>query len=289
MGLFEGDYDGPAFSGDSPDNLDPASGDVHVTYEWDGAEDDSVSVATFYDLNWVDDPDGYQEWLRANTRFMHDCKVTAGPYLRRQFTKDGVNAGILEFTVTSERGYLYTPTKPIALPQSPPTAVQDIQYNLIPYPSAEIADDEKQIIFTNYVTNPSLETSETGWSGGTRVTGENRAIGDWSYKGSAASPNPGSEIVLTYSGTLDFGDYNVSAGVWVAGDNLDGISMRMRVGAEPWIQVGDTADMSGVFISDKQIPKPYVANTFEVEVSGFRIGGSGTGTLWVDALFVTRP
>lgn len=113
------------------------------------------------------DGEGYNEDVEALVRFMHAVSVTSGPFTvgEYRFASNGFVSQIVEFTITSERAYIYGRTRDVDLPTSDSSVVQDIPYNLVPYPSAEIADADVTIA-TNLSTNPSVETNSTDWVSG---------------------------------------------------------------------------------------------------------------------------
>lgn len=147
------------------------------------------------------DIEAYEEALRLNERYLHDTQVTSGLLVRNYYEMHGVNAAEVEFTVTSERGYVYGKARRL---QIFPTvdAVEDVATNLITNPSAETTgpDVTRRI---NLVENPSLEVNANGWTGyrghtymniltNERVQNKPRAVGDWSY-----------EITLSHGDVVD--------------------------------------------------------------------------------------
>lgn len=132
-------------------------------------------------------------------RYMHDVSVTSGPLLVQQLhsQKGDYWGALMEWTVTSERAWVYSKTRPVALPVTPTIVIQDTPYNLAKYPSAELSTAGAVVVATNYSTNPSVETNATGWlavasavSGSNpstylssgRVTGELSAVGSSSFR-----------------------------------------------------------------------------------------------------------
>lgn len=109
----------------------------------------------------------YDERVDDLRRFMHGVAATSGP-LRVQYLKSqdsSARGATMEWTITSERPWIYTKTRPVELPTTSSTVINDTPFNLVPYPSAELAGSAV-VVATNYVANPSFETQvDTGWSG----------------------------------------------------------------------------------------------------------------------------
>lgn len=128
-------------------------------------------------------------------RFLHDISVTSGPIDIEEFEpSNGFYGKTIEFTLTSERAWVYGMTRSLTLAPTLPSIVQDTPYNLIPYPSAELASGAVTTA-TNYSPNPSLETNATDWAAGAdgtnitiamltsgRVVNELAASGTGSYR-----------------------------------------------------------------------------------------------------------
>ncbi|UDL15410.1 minor tail protein [Microbacterium phage Pepe25] len=97
-------------------------------------------------------------------RFVHDVAIT-GPITVEDYNFAGRLVGRkVEFTISSERAWVYGKIKQLTLAPSLPTVMEDTPFNRVPYPSAELAAGSVTIA-TNLSTNPSLETNDTGWSG----------------------------------------------------------------------------------------------------------------------------
>lgn len=105
--------------------------------------------------------EAYAAAVEPYRRFMHDVAATSGPLLVEIFESKltpGVWGAIMEWTITSERPWIYSTTRAVDLPVTPTTVVQDTPYNLVPYPSAELAD----LVGTS--PNKCLAVNATGWS-----------------------------------------------------------------------------------------------------------------------------
>lgn len=111
------------------------------------------------------DGEGYSNDVLTMERFLHGVAVTAGPTTTEEFViSDRLVAQVVEFTITSERPWVYGRTRSPVIPQADETVViQDAPFNLVEYPSAELPGADV-IIARNYSLNPSLEANVTGWS-----------------------------------------------------------------------------------------------------------------------------
>lgn len=108
------------------------------------------------------DPEQWQELVESLYRFTHNTGVVSGPLVKAEHESHGFYVNEVEFTFTSEHPYVFKTTIPVNVPPSLPVVVQDIPYNLIPYPSAELASGTV-VVATNLAVNPSAETNATGW------------------------------------------------------------------------------------------------------------------------------
>lgn len=108
---------------------------------------------------------GYNTFVDQLVRFMHAVEVTSGPFTveEYQFNSNEFVAQLVEFTISSERAYTYGRTRAVDLPTSDSVVVQDTPFNLVPYPSAELANVDV-VVAKNLSTNPSVEVNATGWT-----------------------------------------------------------------------------------------------------------------------------
>jgi hypothetical protein len=149
------------------------------------------------------DDDGRDTWdmeLYA-PRFLHGVTVTSGPLVEQYLrSSNHRHVGyIVEWTMVAATPWVYGVTNEVTVTASAPIVVQDIPFNLMPYPSAELSAGTV-VVQTNYSTNPSVETDATGWvaSGvtitpaptGARST-EVAAHGAASFKVSVTTTNSG--------------------------------------------------------------------------------------------------
>lgn len=154
--LVEGEYTGPYFDGDSPD-------DELTEYSWAGPANAAPSVKatrTSYlvpegDATYLPRVDGYR-------RYLHSVRCISGPLvIQNRKSTSGKHVGrLVEFTLLAEVPSVYGKPKEIEIPPLVPVVVQDVPYNLAPYPSAELDSSSAGLS-----TNPGLRLNSTGWAG----------------------------------------------------------------------------------------------------------------------------
>ncbi len=110
----------------------------------------------------------YDALLAPLERFIHDAAVTSGPFLVEEASDGHIFSETVEWTITSERPWIYGRARALELPSVPSTVVADVPVNLARYPSAEV-DSGTVLLATNLNTNPSVETNTTGWGVGTTI------------------------------------------------------------------------------------------------------------------------
>jgi hypothetical protein len=110
-------------------------------------------------------PDGIVLAADAQTRHLHNVTVTSGPLIiQRLHSNDGKHfAYIVEWTMVAGTPFVFGQTTEIEVQPSIPLVIQDVPYNLVPYPSAELPGSTV-VVATNYSTNPSVEVNATNWS-----------------------------------------------------------------------------------------------------------------------------
>jgi hypothetical protein len=164
-----GDYLNQYFDGDTPDNPeDPVAAELPVgtrleRYVWTGTPHASTSTKEDGQVVSAPDPD---EWARITDnlqRTMHDVTCISGPLIEQKFHRDEMWGYIVEFTLAAGTPWLFGKTRPILVPPSLPVVVQDVPFNLVPYPSAELATGTV-VVTKNFATNPSAETNVAGWT-----------------------------------------------------------------------------------------------------------------------------
>jgi hypothetical protein len=149
------------------DYYDGSFADSELTsYSWAGAANNSPSVwATRTSFQQPEGDSTYFPYVDTYRRFLHAVRCISGPFVVQEaVSSDKRHVGrLVEFTLLSEVPYVYGTPKEIDVPPIVPTIVQDIAYNLAPYPSAELPG-AAVVVATNLCVNPSLEADATGWS-----------------------------------------------------------------------------------------------------------------------------
>lgn len=220
-------------------------------------------------------------------RFLHDVSVTSGPIpvqILKSKENDGFYGMTMEWTITSERAWIYSLTRDVQLPLTPSFVIDDLPVNLFPYPSAELAGDPV-VVSTNYSLNPSLESNANGWSATAgsytgsdptpfmtsgRVTNELQAVGTSSFRarllGSGTAASGRAEIYVDHDVDISArpDDSRVSVSVWSALLVLGGASVTTLVGIAASIY---WLDSSGVPISSHAFAQPtdFGGHVFEAE------------------------
>lgn len=157
------------FDGESPASSNSI---VQHRYSWAGTADASSSIQE--SRNPYDRPQTLDEYIfqvDALRRYVHDIAIS-GPITVSELHFEGDFVGrTVEFTISSERAWVYGKMKQLTLAPSLPTVMEDTPFNRIPYPSAELGSGSV-VIAKNLADNPSVETNATNWSTtATTVTG----------------------------------------------------------------------------------------------------------------------
>lgn len=225
----------------------PMAPDQLTRYIWSGTVGNSTSLMqtrTIIDRPRTDEE--YAAFVDPLRRFLHDISVTSGPIDVEEFEPStGFYGKTVEFTLTSERAWVYGLTRTLTLAPTLPSVVQDIPYNLIPYPSAELAAGLITVA-TNISTNPSVETNATGWVQGIggaitapmlasgRVVNELSASGTGSFRvvftatGASAVAGEFTAQQVIAVNTLAAGT-RVSVGLWAAEVLMAGSPVRLPI------------------------------------------------------------
>jgi hypothetical protein len=289
-------------------------------YSWAGTVNNSVSILETRTLTQQPEPDStYGPYVDGFRRFFHSVSCTSGPFTVQEFkSSDGIHVGkLVEFTLTAEVPWMYGIYSEIDVPPLLPTIVQDIAYNLAPYPSAELSTGTP-IVATNYSTNPSLETNATGWTTSVtgaivagnvasgRVTGELAAVGTASFRSvftapgaSAAAGSFSNEQEVALGGGAGA---RYSINIWSAQVVMGGAPVRGTMdvvaiwrgssgGAALRTDALGTIPLNGDALSVKSIAPPVGATHVLVRVTA-NLTSWNAGTivrLYSDALAVTVP
>lgn len=307
VGLFEGNYDGPYFSGDTEETS-------VAQYAWTGepnASESTMEVRESFIRPRTDEEWG--ELLDQRRRFLHGVKCVSGPFVvQERESSTGAVGRLVEFTLESEVPYVFGAMRTLELPSITPTVVQDVVHNLAPYPSAELAGDPV-VVSENLSTNPSLELDAAGWShlvsgsGLTatsgRVTGELAASGDASFRVVGTASGPGASGYLAARQTVSLPAVTgrrFSISIWAAQLIVSGLPVQGVMEARAIWRNGTTTlrtdalgsiDINGGAVSASSISPPASATNVIVEVrANLSSWSSGDVVrLYADALAVTTP
>lgn len=314
-GSIEDYFDGASVDDPSPEPL--------YRYEWTGSANASASIRE--ERNPYITPEGdatYGPYVDQHRRFLHSVRCISGPFVIQEASSEevpGLVGRLVEFTLLAEVPWVYGMPKEIVVPPTVPTVMQDIAYNLAPYPSAELPG-EAIVVAENLSTNPSLETNATGWStitdgsvitgamapAGARVVGELQAVGTASYRtvftASGASASTGmfgnrQEVAL---GSIV--DKRYSFNIWSAAVIMAGAPVLNDLfvyatwratagGAGLRTDLLGTIPAAGGALSVKSLTPPATAAFVEVAVRS-TITSWNAGSivrLYSDALAVTTP
>jgi hypothetical protein len=161
--LVEGNWTLPYFDGSVPDIIPTESyGETGARYTWTGPVDASTSTYEAGIVIPVPDPVSYDLMLERLTRTLHDVTCISGPIIEQKLHRNNMWGYIVEFTLAAGTPWLFGATREISIPPGFPIVVQDVPFNLVPYPSAEIGTGVATVA-TNYSPNPSVEVNTTGW------------------------------------------------------------------------------------------------------------------------------
>jgi len=163
--VVAGAYDGPYFDGAFPDSTVAemeVPGAFVGTYEWTGTADASTSVATTGSVIAIEDEGKWQAAVDKVVRYMHTTTCVAGPTVVEKFHRGDAWGYVVEFVLVSAVPWLFGTTMILDKPPGFTDVIQDVPFNLVPYPSAEL-ESGTVVASTNFVTNPSAETNVTNW------------------------------------------------------------------------------------------------------------------------------
>lgn len=313
--MYAGTFTRRPFSGDTVAYNDGVN---QRRYSWLGTAGASVSIEE--SSAGTQRPQTDAEWdvtLNDTRRYLHDVANTSAPRVIEETGSGSIRAYEVEFVMTAERPWVFSPTLRLGLSPVAPVVVQDIPYNLAPYPSAEAENPVPLLVGTNYSTNPSVETDASGWavaaSGGTLTTAmltgarstELAADGVASYKvsfvptGSGSNGWFGAERVVTVP---EITGSPVSVTEWAASvvTVATGLTLGLRTLTVVWRNSSNTVlrtdtigtgPIAGGAIAGSLISPPAGAANAVVRmqqaVTAFT--SASRAAMYVDALALTRP
>jgi len=147
----------PFFDGDTP-----ATGDMQ-RYAWTGDPNNSISIEELAEEEMSPSEIIWRRYVDQLERSMHNVTCISGPTIEETLNRGEAWGYIVEFVLLAATPWVFSNPVPVTVPPGIPDVIQDTPFNLVPYPSAELAG-ANVLVATNYVTNPSVETSITGWT-----------------------------------------------------------------------------------------------------------------------------
>ncbi|QQO39438.1 minor tail protein [Microbacterium phage Namago] len=167
----------------------------------------------------------YSAYVDGLRRYVHDVAIS-GPLTVQELAFDGEFVGrTVEFTISSERAWVYGRLRQLTLAPSLPTVMEDTPFNRVPYPSAELGAGSI-VVATNLSANPSVEVNDTGWAGtfttvsgtspsafltGARTT-ELAAVGNASYRRRLLGDGGATAVSAAVADIVSYQDANIPAG-----------------------------------------------------------------------------
>ncbi|QGJ95258.1 minor tail protein [Microbacterium phage Jayden] len=98
-------------------------------------------------------------------RYLHGVGMTSGPIIAEEYeTASGAYVIVVEYILTAESPFVWGETLPVASTGDVLTAYDDIPFNLMRHPNAEVGDGIPAVTATQYVFNGSVEYGATGWA-----------------------------------------------------------------------------------------------------------------------------
>lgn len=226
--VIEGTYDGPYFDGATLDQtLD--------LYDWTGAANASTSThSTRYPIERPQTDAEYLPEVTPLVRVLHGVSTISGPLeIQTVRSSDGRHWGReVEFTLYAEQPGVYGAPRDFGTLVSTGEIVDDVVRNLVPYPSAELGENEITVAY-NHVTNPSLELDDANWAGGL-----------WSGDDNPSAPAIGLLSKGIVKGARSYAGDSSMLVRWLGDGKTVGDGTRnMQVAYEqrlmPWLATGD--------------------------------------------------
>lgn len=231
--ITEGGYTGPYFDGDTPDQ--PPNPDATLPvgtpldqYGWSGTPHASTSEWESGVIGTAPDPVAWEAQIDRLIRTMHDVTCISGPLIEQKIHRAEMWGYVVEFTLASGTPWVFGRTRPLIITPSLPIVVQDVPYNLVPYPSAELSGSAV-VVARNYSTNPSVETDITGWN---KTTAGNLLAADVVVaRTTELASDGGASAKATFTATNTAATGQFGAGQAV---ELPGITPTMRYSVNLW-------------------------------------------------------
>jgi len=163
--LVAGDYGGTYFDGsfpDSPPEDHEVVGKTVAEYGWTGTADASTSTYRTGSVVAVPDPVEYERIINTLTRYLHTVTCVSGPTVEQKLHRGETWGYVVEFVLVAAVPWMFSVTRPVILTPTTPVVVQDVPFNLVPYPSAEL-ESGTVVAARNLSANPSVEADASGW------------------------------------------------------------------------------------------------------------------------------
>jgi hypothetical protein len=224
--MFEAtDSLGEWFDGSTPATVEP---ELEARHSWAGTANASASIEeTRFPIERPQTAEEYAAAVNARRRFMHNVAVTSGPTQVRlvRIPDTDIYGKIVEWTLTSERPWLYGIPRTVTLNPTLPTVAEDTPFNRVTHPSAELGSGSVTIS-TNLSANPSVETSDAGWLGTfTTISGtspsafltsarstELAAVGSASFRRRLLGNNGTTAVTAAVADMIAYQDVSLPAG-----------------------------------------------------------------------------
>jgi len=255
----------------------------------------------------------YAATVQGYVRYMHDVAAISGPIITNTLQAGDFMAYEVEMVFAAERPWVYGATRDVDLPPTTPLIIQDIPYNLVPSPSAELASGDV-VASRNLSTNPSVETNATDWSvqagapilvanvAGARSTAL-AAVGAASYRALFTAPSAGVNGWFGAQQTVPITDAleRHSINIWSALIPLAGASVPLQIDVVAIWQNAASATLrtdalgtipnAGGVVSAARLLPPVGATKVIVRSMGRLTSWANGSTvqLFADALAVTVP
>ena len=313
--IIQGTYEGPYFDGSTPDTAPTTvAGAVLNDYAWTGTPHASTSTDTLGQIVYVPDPVAYADTIDALTRQLHTVTAVAGPTIVDKIHRGDAWGYVVEFVLVSAVPWLHGLTVPVGTDPTTPAVIQDVPFNLVPYPSAELALGTV-IASTNYSSNPSVEVDATNWvhtsSGivaGDLTSARSTAlfsVGSAAFRGHFVASNTGTNGIIDVQNTsatfpAAVAGTRMSLNMWTNAQVVSGTAVIASVSVLAIWRVGTTVLRTdtvgslpppGGAISGKSLNPPATADNVIMRARAVLTSWSTAAVidLYADAVAVTVP